>query len=238
MSNNSLNNNSENNISYYDSVKKHKEEREKTEKRMQRMNIGIIIFTTVFIIILFSILIYTRRKLEIIQSNKPSLLSITTQFKEPLPKETIVNVEYLVLPKEIKQDKLKWHSSNESVAYFEKGNTLKTINIGETRIYAELNGIKSNEYTVKVANFLEKIVLLNFPEEMKVGEESNIEIEYEPKDAINKELKITSSDDSIISIVDNQIKALKEGEVSITFKDSLDHILQIKFIKVNLAVPM
>ena len=64
---------------------------------------------------------------------------------------------------------------------------------------------------------IETIEIKDFPEELKVGDEKELSINILPENASSKEYKITSNNDNIVSIIDNnKIKAIGQGEATIT----------------------
>lgn len=218
-----------------ESEKKQQTNKEKMEKEIKNINIknSIIIYSVLaFLILLFGLVVYTRRRIDIIERQRPSLISIQAP-KVKLSKETKQAINYTILPQTIKDDNLVWKSTNPDVAFFSDNNNIYTKSLGTTVIYAELNGIKSNELTIEVVNYLEKIEVLDFPDELKQGEKHIIKVNYIPKDAINKNISIETSDAKIATVADNTILALTPGDVVITFKDDQGAILLTKSIKIN-----
>lgn len=213
--------------------------REDEEKDLKKENlIQKIILTSIilFLVILIILVIFVRRNIEVAEQKKPSLITISTEKKDAYSKNAEIEINYTLMPENIDTTNLTWHSSNEEVAKFEKNNILKTISIGQTIIYAELSGIKSNELNITVANFLEDVNIDNIPKQLEVSKTVDLNIELLPPDSINSTVKIESSDDKILSIKDKTIMALTPGEVMITIKDNLNNVLRKYEIQIIPAI--
>lgn len=200
------------------------------EKRKQSKSLIAVVLFLVFLVVL---VIIVRRNIEIAEQRKPSLITISIEKKEAFPRKVEIPVEYNIMPDHIDSSDLIWHSSDEEVAAFNDENVLETLSIGQTVIYAELSGIKSNEINIHVANFLEDVNIENMPKQIAANKSVELDIELLPADSINSDIKIESSDEKILSVRDKTIIAQNKGEVTLTIKDSFNNILRTYDIKVT-----
>lgn len=193
------------------------------EKKVQTVYLVSIIMFLVFLVIL---VISVRRNIEIAEQKKPSLITISLDKKDGYAKNSEIPVNYTLMPDHVDSTELQWHSSNEEIAAFGNDNVLKTLSVGQTTIYAELSGVKSNELNIVVSNFLEDINIDNIPKQIEVGKSIDLNIELLPPDSVNTTLKIESSDDKILSVRDRTVIAQNPGEVTLVIKDSFSNILR------------
>lgn len=63
---------------------------------------------------------------------------------------------------------------------------------------------------------VEKIVINNSISKINVGEELALEVSVVPENADNKSFVVSSSNEDIIKVVDNKIKAVSSGDAVIT----------------------
>lgn len=104
--------------------------------------------------------------------------------------------------------------------------TIDTSKIGEYTVQVYAIDKLSNETTtsmkINVVNKIQPVEVSNMviePDnvEMKINEENLLNVSIEPKNATNKTVKWSSSDNSIVTVdVGGKIKALKEGNATIT----------------------
>lgn len=105
-------------------------------------------------------------------------------------------------------------------------NSIDTSKLGEytVQIYA-IDKLANKTISSMKVNVVDKIQPVNVSKiviepnkvELKVDEENILNVSIEPKNATNKTLKWSSSDESIVSVdVGGKIKALKAGEATVT----------------------
>ena len=109
-------------------------------------------------------------------------------------------------------------------------NTIDTTKLGEytVQIYAidKLANKTISSMKIKVVNKIENVNVSKLTIEpsnldMKVDEENILNINIEPKNATNKTIKWSSSDESIVTVdVGGKVKAIKEGNATITATSS------------------
>lgn len=211
----------ENGKDFYTLEKDSKEQAIKTKKQE-----NVLIWIILFLVSLVVLVIFVRRNLEIAIQKKPSLITISTNKIDTFSKNEEIEVNYTLMPDHIDSTNLIWHSSNEEVAIFTKANNLKTLTVGETTIYAELSGVKSNELNIIVANFLEDVNITNIPKQLTVNKSVDLEVELLPADSVNTTIKIESSDDKILSVRERTIMAISTGEVTLSVKDKSNKLLR------------
>ena len=141
------------------------------------------------------------------------------------------------------EDKVKWSSSNENLAKIEEG-LLTALAAGNVTIKAELT-TDAKVYAEVSVTIKEKEVVLN-PEitslegenKLFVGEETTLVAQT--KDLGDKTLVWTSSDDTIATVENGLVKALKEGKVTITCKveglDDTAKTLEIEIVDLSKVV--
>lgn len=141
---------------------------------------------------------------------------IITNYYDTIYLNTTIYPRYL-------SDNITYSSSNENVATIINSDELKSVSNGKTIITAKSSNGKTSSVEVTVnmpANELpEKVEIQNFDDNMTVGDEKQLSINYYPEDTINKDGTWYSSDDSIISVTNNGlITAKNEGTATITYK--------------------
>lgn len=141
------------------------------------------------------------------------------------------------------EDKVKWSSSNENLAKIEEG-LLTALAAGNVTIKAELT-TDAKVYAEVSVTIKEKEVVLN-PEitslegenKLFVGEETTLVAQT--KDLGDKTLVWTSSDDTVATVENGLVKALKEGKVTITCKveglDDTAKTLEIEIVDLSKVV--
>lgn len=213
-----------------------REEQQSEQIKEEKINKIILTSIILFLVALVILVILVRRDIEIAKEMKPSLITISAEKKDAFPRNTEVIINYNLMPDHIDGKNLNWISTNPEVADFTKDNTLKTSSIGQTLVYAELSGIKSNELNIIVANYLEDAIIKDIPKQIEKGKSFDLNIELSPADSVNTDIRIESSDDKILTVRDKALFAQKLGTATITIKDSFNNILrtyEIQVIKTN-----
>lgn len=206
---------------------KSREEQKLENNKQNRINTATLVVIILFLVFLVTLVIIVRRNIEISEQKKPAIITISAEKKEAYPKNSEIKISSSIIPDDIDSSALTWYSSNEEVAKFEKGSILKALSIGQTVIYAELSGIKSNELNIVIANYLEDVNIDNIPKQIEENNSIDLDIKYLPADSINTDIKIESSNDKIISVREKTLIAQKIGNAKITIKDSFNNIMRI-----------
>ena len=142
-----------------------------------------------------------------------------------------------IYPEETTNKEIKWESSNPSIATVENGN-IKALTAGETIITATSgDGAVKAECKVHVKNILVSKVYINeFRENNKIMIGSEIPLTYNilPENAFNKNVIITSSDESVVKIDENmRLYALSNGKATITINSEDGNAVQAYNIEVG-----
>lgn len=123
-----------------------------------------------------------------------------------------------VLPEDATDKTVTWITTDENIAIVNNG-VVTAVSEGTAIIYASAGDMISDGCTVTVSEnivhvesvqFVDKILSLN------VGETKELEIEILPENATDKSVSYSSSDETVASIENNTVTALKEGTIVIT----------------------
>lgn len=123
-----------------------------------------------------------------------------------------------VLPEDATDKTVTWITTDENIATVNNG-VVTAVSEGTAIIYASAGDMISDGCTVTVSEnivhvesvqFVDKILSLN------VGETKELEIEILPENATDKSVSYSSSDETVASIENNTVTALKEGMIVIT----------------------
>ncbi|MGB7527884.1 Ig-like domain-containing protein [Sphingobacterium cellulitidis] len=114
---------------------------------------------------------------------------------------------------------IDWTSSDPTI-FTVKDAKIKGLKAGKAKLTANIRGTNvSSEIEINVKDVLAKIIELNSATgEVKVGEIFKLIATVKPENTTNKELVWESSNKAIATVVDGEVKGLKEGEVVITVK--------------------
>lgn len=115
--------------------------------------------------------------------------------------------------------KVTWKSNNPAVATVDKKGNVKGISPGKAVITATsaVNRNRKKSFTVTVKEVpVKKIIILGYPEEMKVGDTASLKTYYEPKKAA-KSFEWKSSDPNVATVnAKGKVTAKGPGTVVIT----------------------
>ena len=146
--------------------------------------------------------------------------------------------DLIVTPNPIDADNfsITWESGDANIVAVVDGK-ITGVNPGTTTVTAKVSDENFATVNVTVLEVkVEKITIENGigSIELARGEEQDLKVSFEPTDATNKALTWTSSDESVASVTDGKVKALKAGSAIITAKngDITDTIT------INVIVPL
>lgn len=126
-------------------------------------------------------------------------------------------LEVLIEPEEASSHKVSYSSSNPNIASIDKNGNIHAISSGETiiTVKSEESDVQA-EISISVHTSIEKLTIDQTEFYMQIGDTFKINTTLEPKNADNKNIIYTSSNESIAS-VDNAgiITAKAEGEAVI-----------------------
>lgn len=126
-----------------------------------------------------------------------------------------------------------WRSENESVISCNDRRELLAKQVGVTRVWCTIGRVSAS-LSVVVKEYLKKIQLTNTQIEMHPGEEKQIEYMLLPSDAIDKNLKISTSNIMVCNVVGNCLQAKEVGVAHIVLESrltSLRETIEVKVVK-------
>lgn len=147
----------------------------------------------------------------------PTEIKLTYEKTEVSLGETL-EISCEVLPADAANKEVVWSSSDESIATVKDG-IVTTKKAGKVTITCKASKDE------KISKSVELTITDILPEQMEitcesdniyVGDEFTFIVSFTPANTSNKNVEIKSSDETIVSVKDNKLVALKEGEVQIT----------------------
>lgn len=126
-----------------------------------------------------------------------------------------------------------WKSENEKVVSCNNRRELLARQVGLTRVWCTIGKISAS-LSVEVKEYLQEIRLTDTQIEMHPGEEKRIEYTLRPSDAIDKNLKITTSNIMVCNVVGNCLQAKEVGVTNIVLESrltSLRETIEVKVVK-------
>ncbi len=184
----------------------------KTEKLLYLV-VGLLIIVAFIIILIPS------------KSNNAPKNEVTNIFIEKKDVSLVVGdsyyIRYFISPSSVSNTTLTFKSSNENVAIVDSSGRVNALSLGTATItVTSANGISSNciiivgeKETPITAISLDKEDL-----ELNIGESYQLKLNVEPSNTTEHDFIWTSSDPSIVAVVDGKVKALKHGSALITVK--------------------
>ena len=129
------------------------------------------------------------------------------------------NLTATISPSDADNKKVLWISSNSSVATVAEG-VVTAVKAGQATITAKSDdGGKTATCEVTVvakAILVESVSLDKTSLELKEGEEVSLTATVKPDNATNKNVTWSSSNETVASVIDGKVTALKSGETTIT----------------------
>ena len=130
-------------------------------------------------------------------------------------------------PEEYDRSKLSYSVSNSGVIKVNKNGEVTALSVGvakvrvaaDENIYADMivRVVNDSSIPTKITIMPESITTMN-KITMKVDEEKELVYTVNPADTDKSVISIKSNDTSIVSIVDDKVKALKEGSTTLTLE--------------------
>ena len=128
-----------------------------------------------------------------------------------------------VSPTDATNKKVAWSSSDDSVATIDQSGKATALKAGSVKFTAkaESDESKKGEVTITIKEKAVEIKVSSVAveitsESLVVGEEATIVVKVAPDDATNKDYTLNVSDQSVVSVTGNKVKALKAGQATIT----------------------
>ena len=139
-----------------------------------------------------------------------------------------------VYPQTATFKEIKWSSSNEQIASVDNG-VVRALSAGEVSIFAESkNGLKA-ECKIVVDNIhVEQVFINNIKSIYMVGDVIQLSYGLYPENAFNKNVKITSYNESVVTI-DNDLNlhAVSEGQATVIIKSEDGYALTMYEVTVG-----
>lgn len=143
---------------------------------------------------------------------------ILSETEVELEKNRGITLTATVLPENATDKTITWTSSDEAIATVQNNGTVIAYAEGECEITAtSVDGKVTATCQVTVIPVKVTGVTLDLPEKILLGDEFPVTYQMLPLDADNQAVRIESSDESVIKVVDGiAIRAMKMGEATIT----------------------
>lgn len=142
-------------------------------------------------------------------------ISLNKSYIE-LFKGEMVTLNATIYPEDATNKNVVWTSSNESVATVING-TVTALRSGQTTIIATTeDGAKTACCDITVTSIVEQISLDKSSVELLEGEELTLVATISPDDATNKGVTWTSSNESVATVVNGVVTAIKAGQTMVT----------------------
>lgn len=126
--------------------------------------------------------------------------------------------ETLTLSGNISDETIIWKTSNDKIATVDNGKIMVLDSSIGGNVTITASGSKSGTISciVTVPNRVSSITIVSPPAKMNIGEKKQLTVSFNQVSVSNKNVSWTSSDDTIISVDNGKIIALKEGNAQIT----------------------
>ncbi len=129
-----------------------------------------------------------------------------------------------VLPSDATNKNIKWSSSNSKVASVSADGTVTGISEGETKIYATSVSNASCYGVCNITVAKQKIAVSGIEisgnifggYEVNIGKTLTLSPVIKPSDATNKDVRWTSSDSNVATVINGKVTGVSEGSVTIT----------------------
>ena len=130
---------------------------------------------------------------------------------------TTMTLTAIILPSDAEPKDVTWKSDNESVATVDANGQVTAKGKGTATITATtVHGGFSASCTVTINVPVESIDFAETEITLVKGQSYTPVVNIQPSNASNTEYRLTSSNESVVSVVDGTLKAIKIGEAEIT----------------------
>lgn len=178
----------------------------------------------------------------------PTTKEIMTDFYVKADRSTVtvgekVNVKAIIKPDSFSDKRVTWSSSNTDIATVDENGLVKTLAIGTVTITGKsVANEDMTDFDIITVNPIQvsKITITGYTKEYMLPNETvKLNATVEPIDAADKSLIWTSSDKTIATVdQDGNVKAIKQGEVTIRVANETSGKYAEQKIKVYDATPM
>ena len=157
--------------------------------------------------------------------DKIALSSISTKQSVTIKEKESTNLTITYNPANATNKKVTWKSSNEKIATVDQNGKVSAISAGSATITAiseDSHHVATCKVTVEAISKNIKNISLNKKElTLVVDQEETLTVKYDPDYAENKNVTWSSSDETIATVENGKIKALKVGiaEIKVISED-------------------
>lgn len=207
---------------------------------MNRISFMRLISKTILVIIIISCILLLLLNLNIISFNSSELPLVLTlnQNEVGVKLGNSYQLEPSILPSNVYYGKIKWSSSDESIATVnEATGFINTHKIGDVIIKASvpLNNLEAS-CLVHVENkdvLIRNIKLTDDKISLAIGKSYNLKYSVTPLNATTYNFNFTSSDTSVAIVNENGVvKAVNSGTAIITIKSKITNAMDTVMVKV------
>ena len=127
-------------------------------------------------------------------------------------------IDYTINPSDATNKKISFVTSDKNIAGFDKEGNIVGLKAGNATITLKSNNGKEASINVKVKNKeipVEKVTLSKTKVTVSEGGSVNVTAKISPKNATNKEITWTSSDNNIAKVDNGKITGVKKGTATI-----------------------
>lgn len=162
-----------------------------------------------------------------------SSISINSDVLQVEIGETI-EVKPIFEPRDYLSTNIQWISSNPEIISVDNG-IIKGVSLGKANIYAIDGEIKSNELVFNCGINVSEINIKKDKLSINIGESTQLACSVLPKDATNKTLLFSSSDEKIATVDENgKITGITPGNCEITVTDCTKKIKTVCNVTINI----
>lgn len=124
-------------------------------------------------------------------------------------------LEVLFHPEDATDKNVRWLTQNKEIAQVDSNGMVTAVGGGQTVIRAIVSGISAS-CQVNVTSYVQSVSLGYASLTLVKGQERILAVEVSPSDATNKNVVWSSSDETVVSVVNGKLTALKVGTAVIT----------------------
>lgn len=126
-----------------------------------------------------------------------------------------------------------WKSDNESVAVVDASGLVKGVSVGEATVTASADKA-SAQCKVTVIALKPSAIRLDYNSlQMKVDDEKQLAVSFEPEGAVADDLEWTVDNRNVVTVKDGLVKAVGEGEAKVTVSCNDGNLAAVCRIKVT-----
>lgn len=162
-------------------------------------------------------------KVENVEFNENEIIELEYNEKD-------YQLSYTVYPTNATNQKVSFEADNEVVEVSPEGKILPK-SVGKSKVTVTTNdgAFKDSVYVEIYSNTLKEFDVFFSKDVLVVGEKIKFTPEFNPSDVSDDRVKVTSSDESVISVNNNYIFAKKKGKAKLTFTPYISEGLSVTY---------